>query len=109
LRWWAPLKRGPPGQTAPAGAVRAGKALRWLSLLERLDRIAVVGGDEEDSCAFRERRHDLAGEAKDGGLVCGAVARDEGASVIRQRVEDAAQCSAEPLRVVGDELGVGLA
>jgi hypothetical protein len=36
-------------------------------LRERFDLVAVVAGDDEDSGALCERRHDLAGEAEDGG------------------------------------------
>jgi putative pyruvate formate lyase activating enzyme len=79
-----------------------------MSLLERFDRVAVVAGDDEDTRALRERLHDFAGEAENRGLVCRAMAGDEGASAVRQRVEDAAQCCAEPLGVLGDELGVGV-
>jgi len=51
----------------------------------------------------------FAGEAEDGGLVRRAVADDEGAAVVGQSVEDATECDAEPLGVLGDELGVGVA
>jgi hypothetical protein len=71
--------------------------------------VAVVARDDADAGALRERRHDLAGEAEDGGLIRRAVADDEGAAAVGQSVEDAAERGAEPLGVFRDELRIGLA
>jgi hypothetical protein len=51
----------------------------------------------------------LASEAEDGGFVRWAVADDESAAALGQAAEDALKRGAEPLRVVGDEFGIGLA
>jgi hypothetical protein len=75
------------------------------ALLEGFDPIAVLARDDVDAGALGERRHDLAGEAEDGGLVRRAMADDERAAAVRQRVENAAERGAEPLRVFCDDLG----
>ena len=49
------------------------------------------------------------GADEDGGFVCRAAPNDEGAAIVRQAVEDAAERGAEPLRVLGDEFRIGLA
>ena len=41
---------------------------------ERFDPVAIIAGEDADAGALRERRHDHAGEAEDGGLVGRAVA-----------------------------------
>jgi hypothetical protein len=68
-----------------------------------------VAVDDADASTLRERRRNLAGEAQDRGLVRRAVADDEGAAAVGQGVEDAAKRGAEPLRVLRDELRIGLA
>jgi hypothetical protein len=105
-----------PGRCFPiarsaARDVRAGdRCVRgWQRLFEGFDLVAFVAGDEADAGALCERRHDLAAEAEDGSLVRGTVADDEGAAAVGQVVEDAAECGAELLRVLRNELGVGLA
>jgi hypothetical protein len=75
----------------------------WQCLLEGFDLVAVVAGEDADAGALCERRHDLASEPEDGGLVRRAVADDEGAAAVGQGVEDAGERGAEPLRVLRDE------
>jgi hypothetical protein len=78
-------------------------------LIEGLDLVPVVPSNHQDAGARCERRHDLAGQAEDRGLVCRTVAYDQGATAVGQSVEDAAECGAQPLRVVRDERSVGFA
>jgi len=61
-------------------------------LREGFGPVAVVAGDDEGAGTFCEWRHDLAGEA-----------------AVGHALEDAAERGAEPLRVIREELRVGLA
>jgi hypothetical protein len=79
------------------------------ALRERLDQEALVPDRDEHAGALRERRHDPAREAENGGLVRRAVADRDCAAVLGQPVEDAAERSAEPLGVLHDKLRIGLA
>ena len=83
--------------------------MRRHSSLEGFDLVAVVAKDNKYAGSLRQRRHDLARETQDGGFDCRAVPDDQGAAIIGQAVEDAAERGAEPLRVFGDELRVDLA
>ena len=74
---------------------------------EWLDRVTVLAGDDEHGFAFTERRHDLAGEPEDRGLVRRAVADSDRPAAVRQTVEDPAESRTEPLRVLLDERWVG--
>jgi hypothetical protein len=90
-------------------AVSSRPLTRAAVLLERFDLIGVVARDDTDAGALCKRRHCLAGEAEDRSLVRRAVADDESAATVGQRVEDAAERGAEPLRVLRDELRIGVA
>lgn len=50
--------------------------------IEGFDLVPVVLGGYEDAGSLGQRRHDLAGEAEDGGFVGWAVADGEGAAVL---------------------------
>jgi hypothetical protein len=78
-------------------------------LLQGFDLVAAFDGHDADAGPLCERRDDLAGETENRGLVRRAVADDKGAAVVGQAVEHAAERGTEPLRVLRDELGIGLA
>src|SRR5262249_40690312 len=57
--------------------------------------------------ALRERSDDLAGQREHRRLVGGTVPDGQGATVLGERVEDAAERGAQTLRLGGHELGIG--
>jgi len=74
----------------PAGAVALPEQ-RWgvAFLTELLDSEGSVLLDDEDAAALRDRLDDLACETENGGLVRRAVADDERATAVGERLEDA--------------------
>jgi hypothetical protein len=102
-----PFRRAEVKGAEPASP--ASKQPNNSCLLEEFDLEAVVPGEDTDAGALGERRHNFAREAEDGGLVRRTVADDKGAGVVGQGVEDATERDAEPVGVLRDELGVGVA
>jgi hypothetical protein len=67
---------------------------------ERFEPGSDLRREDVDVGALGERRHDLAGEAEDGGLVGRAVADDERAAAVGERFEDTAERGGEPRPVL---------
>src|SRR5688572_32547884 len=61
---------------------------------------------DEYSVAFAQRTDYFRGQAQHGGLVGRAVADDERAATLRDRVEHATKCAPEQKRLPIDEVGI---
>ncbi len=87
---------------------RRSSSVNWRDArrMDALDPEPAVVLDDQDAFALAQRGDDLGGQAEDSSLVGRAVADDQRAAIVGQRVEDAAKRSPQQHRLLLDEVGI---